>query len=123
MLKSVMAGASFAVLLGGCSAANATDLDAGNDVHCFALATAFTGYAQSVSAPADQQRAIAAIEKWYGVKFDAAVAARGKENLLAEGEALARVVDEDLEATKAALMACMERAVADPAFEAFAARL
>jgi hypothetical protein len=122
MLKSIIACGLATMALAGCSAASATPADPSNDVHCFALATAFRAHAQSIGAPADAQRATAAIETWYAPGFDAAVATRGRSSVLSEGEALAAAMDRDPAAAHAALVACTDRAAADPGFDAFAAR-
>jgi hypothetical protein len=122
MFRSILTLATSALALAACSPASASAADPNNDVHCFALAEGFQGLARNINAPAHQQRAVAAIAAWYGPRFDAAVQARGRDTILAEGAALARFVDRNPEAARAALTACTERAVAEPAFNDFAAR-
>lgn len=123
MLRLILSGSAFAAILAGCSAAAATAPDPSNDVHCFVLATGFLGLAQSGNAPANQRQAAAGIEAWYGVRFDAVVKARGKNSVLDEASRVAKFMDADFPAAKTAYLACTNRAVSDPAFNDFAAKL
>jgi len=122
MFRPIAALAALAAISAGCSSASATPVDATNDVHCFGLATAFSGFARAQNAPADQRRSTAALEAWYGVKFDAVVRARGRDAVTAEIAPLARAVDANPRAAQEAFLVCMERALAEPAFNAFAAQ-
>lgn len=122
MLRLVLSGCACAAVLGGCSAA-AAPIDPNNDLHCFALSTAFAGLTRVNNAPPDQQLAAAHLEAWWGVKFDRVVAGMARDEISAELVPLARAMDADPQGAKAAYLACTRRAAADPGFSPFRARI
>ena len=113
-----------AIPASACSQANATSIDSKNDIHCATLASGFRIAAQQQGTPQHQVFAVIVIDEWYGAKMvQLSKAPGGRDRVMAEAEPIAKVLDADFEATKAPYTSCMERAVADPFFNSFVARL
>jgi hypothetical protein len=100
-----------AVYITSCSAADAAQFDAENDIHCAVLSEAFTLVSADQELPADQRKAIAFLDKWYGGKLRELSKSRGPDKVLAEAEPIATFVEKNLASLKDETMACTERAV------------
>lgn len=101
------------LLIGGCSAANATQFDSANDVHCSILANSIRIMGDQQRAPADQTKAAAFVDEWYGRKLFELAQSRGEKEVLAEAEAIVKVVEKDPAGFKDEYMSCAERALKD----------
>ena len=102
-----------AVFIISCSAAGAAQFDPENDVHCAVLSQAFTLISADQDVPADQRKAIAFLDKWYGGKLRELSEAQGSEKVLAEAEPIAKMVERNLPSLRGETMACTERALAE----------
>ena len=111
-----IATAAVALVLAGCSQAEASEVDPQNDVHCAVLATGYRISGDIQNAPQDQKRALAVLDDWYGPKLMQASKERGEASVLAEAQPIADLMDRDLLSTKDEYMTCAERAFSDPAF-------
>ena len=112
------------IVIAGCGEARGTVPDASNDLHCSVLSFYFAGLARHSGAPADQQRATAAIHEWYAAKAREVAAQRSDPNaVLAEMEPIFEAIKQDPRSMLDELSACTDRAAADPGFDAFARTL
>jgi predicted ATP-grasp superfamily ATP-dependent carboligase len=112
-MRSGLLASLIAISITGCSAANAAQFDAENDIHCAALSVAWRIASVQQGAPADQQKAIAFVEDWYGRKVRELALSRGEEKVLAEANSIAKVVEKDLLSLKRETLACTDRAIKD----------
>ena len=96
-----------------CSAADAAQFDAGNDIHCAVLSVAFRLIAADKEIPitAEQRKAIAFVDKWYSEKLLEITKSRGSEKVLAEAEPIAILLEKNLPSFKAEAANCISRAV------------
>lgn len=121
------------MLLSGCGPANATNLestdlvqvDSTNDVHCSVLAFYFNGLAEHRSAPRNQIRATKVVHEWYGAKMRRVAVERWDNwaEFAKETEPVLEAVKSDPAAMRDELLACTDRAIAEPGFEKFASEL
>ncbi len=100
-----------AVFITSCSAADPAQFDPENDIHCAVLSEAFKLITAEQKVPADQRKAIAFLDKWYGGKLRELIRSHGSEKVLAEAEPIATIVEKNLPSLKDEAMACTERAV------------
>lgn len=111
-------------ILTSCGEASGKTLDPARDLDCSVVAFYFNGLTQQIDMAADEKRAARVLHEWYAAKLrERAVEAGTADTVLREAEPV-------LEAIKAApgeatdeLSVCAERALADPAFEPFAATI
>lgn len=106
------------MLLIGCGRAAATTIDPADDVHCSVVAFYFQGLTEHAGAPSDQRHAVKALQEWYSAKMRQVAVERWGGLAAAERELapLLDAVKSDPVAMRDELLACTERAIADPAF-------
>ena len=110
--------------LAACGQANGSLADASSDLHCSVLAFYFSGYAEHSGAPADQRRALASVDNWYGAKVrQLSAQSGGSETMVSEGGQILEALKRDPDAMLDEMTACSARALADPAFNGFASAL
>lgn len=119
--RNLVAATAASIVLAACSGAKAATADPGNDVHCFALAMGFRINTDLQKSPRSQRRAAKVIEAWYAGPFDRFVSAHGAGRAQLEVAPVVSALDADPAGLKGAYRACAERAIADPAFNRFAA--
>ena len=112
------------LLLTACGEADATLIDPRNDVHCSVVAFYFHGLAKHEGAPADQQHATKVLHEWYAAKMRREAGERFKDwqNFEREISPLLEAIKAKPTAMTDELDACLDRAIADPAFDLFARR-
>ena len=104
-------------VLAGCSAANAAAADPNNDVHCAALAMAFSNSSDLLGASHDQKRAASVIADWYRGKLTQIVKLRPPESVFAEGQQVLMTFRDDMASVADEYLLCVERATKDPGFD------
>ena len=106
---------SFICLLAvGCSNASAAQVDPDNDIHCATLAVALRLIStQEKHVPEDQRRAVEFLDDWYGTKVRKLVLAQGEGKVLAEAEAVSKIVETSLPSLRSEIETCTERAISD----------
>lgn len=110
--------------LAACGQATGSVPDVSSDVHCSVITYYFSSFADQSGAPADQRHATAAITEWYAVRIRELAARRGETNSLTEeAQPILDAVRRDPRAMLDEFQACSDRALADPAFNAFASSL
>jgi hypothetical protein len=114
---------ALACALAGCTSAHATPLNPADDLHCSVIAFYFQGYAQWSGAPARQIHAAGVIKAWYAGKLREAGVDLGGPDFRSRAEPILNAVKADPKAARAPMVACTDRAVADPAFNRFAGSL
>jgi hypothetical protein len=109
-------------MLVSCTEANAVAIDATDDVHCSVLAFKFKAHADSSSAPADQRHALKVVHEWYAAKVRAVAVERwgDKQGFEREMQPLLDLANQNPAAVTDDLKMCVDRALADPAFNSFA---
>lgn len=107
------------MVLAGCSTGNATPIDPQSDFVCAGVSAAFAGLAVSNNATPLQQRATGSFAEWYWLKNEADLKAGGEDAFMSKLSALGKTLDADPEGAKSAMVACVDRAVADPSFKEF----
>lgn len=112
-------------ILGACGSVGAAVIDPADDVHCSVVAFHTQGLAKHRGAPADQQRAAWTVHEWYAAKMRAVADERwgGTSGFEKEVAPLLEAVKSDPQHNRDEMMACAERAVADPEFDDFARKL
>ena len=102
-----------AVFITSCSPADAAQFDPESDIHCAVLSEAFKLISANQEVPADQRKAIAFLDQWYGGKLRELSRSRGSEKVLAEAEPIATFVEKNLPSLKDETSACIKRAVTE----------
>jgi hypothetical protein len=106
-----------------CTAANATPIGPTDDLHCFVIASYFHAFAETSGAPAKQLHASRVIGAWYAGKLREAGVDPAKRDFRSRADPILDAVTADPLAARAPMVACTDRAVADPAFNRFARAL
>jgi hypothetical protein len=109
--------------LAGCTAANATPPGPTDDLHCFVIAYYFRIFAETSGASVKQRDASRAIEAWYARKLRADGLDPAQRDFRSRADPILDAVTAAPLAARAPMVACTDRAVADPAFNRFARAL
>lgn len=118
----VVAATLACTLLSACGAASATTVNPSDDVHCSVLAFYFHGLAEHQGVPRQHLAATKVMHEWYAVKMRQAAVERWGDMAGYEHEVgpLLDSIKSDPKAMEGEMLACVDRATADPAFDQFA---
>ena len=112
-----------AVLIGlsACGPANAVPVDAKNNIHCSVLAFYFHGLAKHDGAPNKQIHAMKGLQDWYAIKMRSDVGGRYFDPAVMQSEVgpILATIKADPFSMRDEVVACADRAAADPAFNDF----
>ena len=106
--------------LTSCGQANGRALDPSSDLQCSVIVYYFDGLAEHVGAPTDHKRILSKVNQWYASKVQQLALERSQaDSEMGQASAVLEQVKRDPEAAYDEAAACIDRAVADPAFNGF----